>query len=408
MKKALFVAYGGAHVAMVVPVVEELRRRGTWDVVVLGLTTARAALDRAGIPSLGFKDLAGPGDAEALALGAELARAHHRDGVGVSREESTAYLGLSYADLRARVGADAAKRLLDERGRRAFLPLGPLHALIERSRPDVVVATNSPRSEEAALRAARARSVPAVCLVPFASPDLMERDTVSAHANVPGFADRTLVFSEDVRRWLLDRGHAPASVVVTGNPAFESLGDPSLPGRAAAWRRARGLDGRRLLLWASSPEPERPALIDEITRSLIAALDRHPDWHLLHRRHPSEAPPAAPYPPRAEAGDPKEPLDVLLHAADVVIVTVSTVGMEAALAGKPLVKARMSSMDAISPYEAMGVALPAPDLASLEDRVVRALADGPDARALADARRRYPPVAGASKRVADVLEALTS
>ncbi|MBI3855482.1 MAG: UDP-glycosyltransferase [Planctomycetes bacterium] len=406
MAKALFTAYGGAHVAMILPVLRELRRRGGWETSVLGLTTAGAVLDAAGIPFLGFKDLVRPGDEKALASGAELAGSHHTDGVGVSREESIAYLGLSYADLRERVGTDEARSRVAAIGRRAFLPLGPLRRVMERTTPDVVVTTNSPRSEEASIRVAKERGVPSVCMVPFAAPELIAQDTVSAHVREPGFADRVLVFGEDVRRWLVAQGRRPEEIVVTGNPAFENLGDPALPARAAGWRKQRGLDGRKLILWASSPEPARPALLEETLSALLAALPRHPDWHLIYRRHPSEPFLPVPLHERSSHSDGRDPLEVLLHAVDAVVVTVSTVGIEAALAGKPLVKVCLSRFDAISPYETMGIALPVRRIDELEGQVERALGDGPESKALAAARRRYPPVGDAARNVADVLEQL--
>lgn len=398
--------YGGAHVAMVIPVVRELARRGGWDTTVLGLTTAKGALDAAGIPSIGYKDLIRPEDREALALGRELARTHHTEGVGIEIEESVAYLGLCAADLRERVGVAEAERRIAAGGRRAFLPLGPLRRLMDRLRPELVVATNTPRSEEAAIRVARERSVPSACMVPFVTPDLFFHDTVSARPEEPGFADRVLVFSEDVRQWMIGKGRRPEEVVVTGNPAFESLGDPSLPVRAAAWRKERGLDGQRIVLWASSPEPAPSTLVEDVLKALLAALPRHPDWHLLYRPHPSETPLPLPSAAPASLSTRQDPLDVVLHAADAVIVTVSTVGMEAALAGRPLVKVCLSRHDAISPFEKMGIALPARRIDDLERQVLRGLEGGPESNALAAARRRYPPVADATRNVADVLERL--
>ena len=42
MRKVLFVCYGGGHVRMVLPVVRELQRRGGFQPLILGLTSARA------------------------------------------------------------------------------------------------------------------------------------------------------------------------------------------------------------------------------------------------------------------------------------------------------------------------------------------------------------------------------
>jgi hypothetical protein len=49
-------------------------------------------------------------------------------------------------------------------------------------------------------------------------------------------------------------------------------------------------------------------------------------------------------------------LHASIHASDEVVVTVSTVGVEASLAGKCVTQVRGSILDHLSPYIAMGIA----------------------------------------------------
>ena len=121
MKRVLFVGYGGGHVRMLLPVARLLRARGLAEPVFLGLTTARAEVEAAGFPCLGFTDFIGEGDAAALEQGRALASqlASH----AISFEESAAYLGLSYADLVREHGAERAAALPAAPGRQAFLPV---------------------------------------------------------------------------------------------------------------------------------------------------------------------------------------------------------------------------------------------------------------------------------------------
>jgi hypothetical protein len=77
------------------------------------------------------------------------------------------------------------------------------------------------------------------------------------------------------------------------------------------------------------------------------------------RRHPSEAlarevAQAGHARIRVSAAD--TPLHASIHASDEVIVTVSTVGVEASLAGKCVTQVRGSILDHLSPYVAMGIA----------------------------------------------------
>lgn len=400
MPKALFVTYGGGHVTMVVPVALDLQRRKGWEVQVLALTMARPAVDAAGLPALGFRDLIERGDEAALARGADLAAEHHQDGLGIPREESIAYLGLSYADLERQVGAEEAVRRFGELGRRAFLPFGPIQRLLDRIRPDVVIATDSPRSEEAALRLARKNGLPSVCIV-----SLFGLDWESVTLREPGYGDRVVVMSDWVRDNLIALGRRPAEIVVTGNPAFDRLNDPDLPRQGDALRAEKGWRDRKVILWASQPQPaqELPPRMMEL---LLAAVERHPDWHLVYRPHPNEPGLPVPSHPRVSVSPRTENLAVLLRAIDVAVVMTTTVGIEAALSGRPLVKVCLSPFDAYAPYEKMDLALPVRRLEELEASLAAALSDTPEARRMEEARNRFPPPGGAAGRVADVIAGL--
>ncbi len=402
MPTALAVTYGGGHVTMVIPVVTELRKRPDWEVRVLGLTMAAPALEAAGIAALGFRDLVTAGDADAVAKGAELAAQHHREGSGISREESNAYLGLSYADLESRVGIEEASRSFRELGRHAFLPLGPLERLLDRIRPDVVIATDSLRAEQAAICVARRRGIPSVCMV-----SLFGLDWDSVCLRQADYADRVTVMSTWVRDYLVSLGRRPGDVVVTGNPAFDRLGRPGLADRGASFRAERGWDGRKVVLWASQPQPAEE-LPPKILETLLRLVESHSDWHLVYRPHPNEPALALPPHARVSRSGREEDLGVLLHAVDVAVVMTTTVGIEAALVGRPLVKICLSPFDRYAPYERMQLALPVHRLEDLESRLAAALSDSPESRRLAEGRTRFPPPGGAAVRVADVIESLAS
>lgn len=406
MKKALFVSYGGGHVAMVIPVLRELQRRGGWTLTIMGLTTAGPSLTKAGFPCLGFRNLVLPEDAEALRIGEKLATGNHTEGLGIAPEESFAYLGLSYADLEKRVGAAEASRRYAQEGRRAFLPIGPMERLLDRTQPDVVVATNSPRSEEAVLRTSVRRKIPSLCIVDLLFPEGIYEDTINEFLAVSGYASRLAVFSEHLKRWLTDRGWTPEHIVATGNPAFDELADPGLTPRAEHLRRERGWTDKKVVLWASQPEPRDPELPHKILRTLLGIMVRHPEWHLIHRKHPSEPVQTGELPMNASRSDSRDELALQLSAIDAVVTMTSTVGIQGVVRNKPLVKIRLSQFDKTMPYEAMGVALPVDRLEDLEARLTEALSDGPEARALEEARRRLPRPGTAAAAVADIIESL--
>jgi hypothetical protein len=355
----LFVSYGGGHVKALLPVAERVHELGIAQPLYLALTTAAPLVKKSGLATLGFRDFLRPGDVRAREKGEALAAQLAVQ--ATDRDESIAYLGLSYTELEDRLGHAQAADRYRRYGRQAFLPLGILERAMQKHRPAVVIATNSPRAEQAAIQTAGALGIASVCLVDLFG--IWERDLLAQ----PGYATALCVLNEGVRRNLVDAGRPSSDIHVTGNPAFDSIHDPT---NQALGRRARGDLGwndLHVLLYASSPEPVSipgieasgdPAFPRSIEGELVRLVSANPTLALWIRRHPSEA-----VATEVDGGQlrirhatPEMPLHACIHGSDEVIVTVSTVGVEASLAGRPVTQVRGSILDHLSPYVAMGVA----------------------------------------------------
>jgi hypothetical protein len=406
MPKALFVTYGGGHVAMAIPAIQEMRRRG-WKTTVLGLTTAGKRLRAAGIPFLGFRDLLRPDDHRALAHGERLLKENHTINTDISTDESIAYLGLSYADLEDRVGIDEARRQYAEKKRHAFLPVGPLTRLIQSEKPDVVIATSSPRAERASILAAKELGIPSVVMM-----DLFGKEWDYFYD--PGYGDTTLVFAPIVFEDYLRRGRSPSNLIMTGNPSFDRLASPGFAEEGLKWRVQHGLSGKQVILWAATSMLTAEHRL-QVLRELSNCVTRNPDWTVLFRPHPSMGEFQGPFPPGCMLVDNRIDLAIHLHAADCVMVTISTCGIEAALLDKPVIKLRFVDpsysifdasyprMDALAPYEEMGIAAPVMRLEDLEPTIVSVLPGGSNAESLRLARRSLPSIGTATAKVADAI-----
>jgi hypothetical protein len=379
---------------MVLPLAQALQASGRVQVQVLGLTTAAGVVRAAGLPLLQFKDFVQPGDEAALARGRALT-ATLAD--VVDPEETAAYLGLSYADLEAEVGAAEAAARYARDGRQAFLPRRTLTRILRQLRPDLVVATNSPRAERAAIEAAGALAIPAVCVV-----DLFAIDEVRWIAQ-PGYASRVCVLNEAVRDFLLAAGRQPQEIIATGNPAFDALHAPELARQGAALRAAHGWQDKRVLLWPAQVEPALhpfdgttgdPALPDRALQALVAWTLAQPDAVLCVRPRGGQALPALPAHERIVLTGQDWPLPPLLHAVDLVVTLTSTVGLEGHLAGARLVQVLGSVFDQAMPLARFGIAdaaVPLEALPAALDRWSRA------------GRRSVQGEAGATARVLTVL-----
>lgn len=356
MKKVLFACYGSGHVRMVVPVANALREAGLAQVQVLGLTTAAPVVRAAGLPLVQFKDFLERGDDAALAKGRELAAAM---GPLDDPAESAAYLGLCHAELQAEVGADEARRRYAQLARQAFLPVRALERILRRLKPDLVVTTNSPRAERAAVIAARGLGIPAVCMV-----DLFAVDEVR-WIGAADYAQKVCVLNEGVREFLVAAGRRADQVVVTGNPAFDALLDPANARQGRELRQRHGWDGRRVVLWPSQSEPAihpfdgtpgDPRLPARVLEHLEQWVARNDDAVLCIRPRAGEPGPVLPAEGRVVITGQDWPLPPLLHAVDAVVTLTSTVGLEGHLCGARLVQVRGSVFESAMPLARFGVA----------------------------------------------------
>lgn len=357
MKTVLFVTYGSGHVRMVVPVARALAESGLARPVVLALTTAAPVVKAAGLELLQFADFLTADDEPALAYGRRLLA--DLKGPVADPEESVAYLGLCYAELVQDVGPAEAERLYLREGRQAFLPLKTLERMVAKVAPALVVSTNSPRSERAAITAAGRLGLPSVCMV-----DLFCLDEVKWIGDA-AYADRVCVLNESVRRFLVAAGRGNEQIVVTGNPAFDTLGDPVHVQKGRLLRQERQWNGKYVLLWPTQVEPAYhpfnglPGDVDLPARALASVIRwvlSRDDCVLCIRPRAGETLPAVPADPRLVFTGQETGLPALLQAVDLVVTLNSTVGLEGHLAGTALVQVLGSVFDDAMPLKAYGIA----------------------------------------------------
>lgn len=346
--RVLFVSYGGGHIGMVLPVVRELEvlLPGV-QCQLLALTTGHLKAKAVRQDTLGYKNFLYLVDADAArAWGERLSEGNTSP--DVPRDETIAYLGINYLDLIAQHGKAGAAELYRTQGRYGFRPLHFMRALMDALRPDAVVATNSPRSERAALDVAVERGLPAIGMVDLFG---LDTDTYVLHQPKPAW---TCVISEGVRQRLIARGFPADGVLVTGNPAFDGLFSAHNHERAQRFLVERGWQDLKPVLFAGHGEPQAhpatpvpvgqalPREIEAVLREFVRVRD---DLALVVRYHPSDWTqyPRLPDEFRIHFSEsPKEPIHPLILASQVVVVQTSTVGLESAVGGKPVISVENS------------------------------------------------------------------
>jgi hypothetical protein len=399
----LFVTYGNGHIAKVAPVAKALEAQGI-RCTVLALTLGYAQARRMGLEPTGYNDLLQLVDRDkALAYGARLiAENNHPD---VDEAESRAYLGINYLDWVEQYGEEEAARRYAQGGRRSFLPVRFMGKVIDHYRPDVVVSTSSPRSEQAAIEAAVARGVPSLTMLDvFANP----HDTYLHHEV---YADRITAPSPIAGEQLRRAGIDPARIRVTGCPAYDHLRERTHAAEGVALKRSLGWTALNVLLWAGSLEADAPGVPPEysgtglcelVETRLRAWVRGRSDVALIVRYHPTQY---HLYPDRGAqervyvSNPGKDPLRAQLEACDTVLVQTSTVGFEAAVMGKRVLNLAFSPTVIRTEYDfsKLGVA----EGVSSLDELTRVL-DRPRAP-LADVGGLPPPGDATSRVVAEII-----
>ena len=358
MKKVLFVTYGGGHVKMTAPVAKALADSGKARVVVLGLTTAAPQVRAANLDLIQFRDLIEEGDEIALAWGEHLAIGMVKNS-SVDHGETVAYLGLCFSELVEDMGLAAAQALFERNGRHAFLPVRTMERMLAQLMPDLVVTTNSPRAERAAVLAARRMGIPAVCMV-----DLFAKDEVG-WIGAKDYADSVCVLNDSVKKFLVAAGRESSQIHVTGNPNFDALCEPSLKTRGEALRRKRAWGKKNVILWPCVDEPAVHPFNGTVgqpeapTRALSALVDfvmLRADFVLCVRPRPGHPAPCLPADDRVLLTGQDWALPELLGAVDMVVAMNSTIAVEGYFAGVHVIKLLGSVFDEAMPLVEYGLA----------------------------------------------------
>lgn len=401
LKKVFIVFYGGGHVTMALPVINEFRNRGI-DVVPLALTTASGVLKRKGIQHKSILDYVDAKNSDVRKYGYEILDRHHTDGKGISKEASLAYLGSSLLDAVNLKGYDMAIEDYRQNGLNSFCAVELMKSILKKEKPDFVIATPSPRMEKAALKASYELDIPSLCMVDLFA--ILEMPWLKNQDN----GRYLTVFSEQVKKKLIDHGREPDRIFVTGNPAFDNLASAPEKYSASHYKSQKGIAGdKKIIFWADQPEPGREQ-IPKMYRERIAEICLGIDAQFVIRFHPSSTDETKEtIPAGAIVSFPDEDLHEALWACDVVMTFTSTVAMEALLLGKKVIICKGSQYDSLVEYSPEIGSYICDSFGSLEHSILLTLDDSNHAKVLAENRKKLPRPGEAASRICDLVETIS-
>jgi len=190
--------------------------------------------------------------------------------------------------------------------------------------------------------------------------------------------DRTAVFGEAARRYLIEEGsYAADSLVVTGSPKFDELLEAARRWDRDGLRETLGVaPDERLLVVASRYRGIRRThqSIGSAFPALVSAVERLERVRLVVKPHPAEPP--APYEAHIRAGgakrcrvlSPSANFLELLYAADALVTVESLAAVEALVLGRPVLILNMptNQRQLVERGAALGVAVGQDPVAAIE------------------------------------------
>lgn len=249
----------------------------------------------------------------------------------------------------------------------------------------------------AAVAACRAAGVPSVAVQHgILYPKYYSYRHEADEADCP-LPDRTALFGESARDFLLEKGrYPPGSLVVTGSPKFDELLRAARHWDRAELRRRFGAGPDEALLAVASRFRgirETHQSIGSAFRALVRAVEATPGVRCVVKPHPAEPPDAYARvvrelrASRVAVLGPGADLMELLHAADALATVESLSAVEALVLGRPVLVLNMPTNlgELVAGGAALGVAEdedPAPALRAV-------LLDAEARRRLGEARERY-------------------
>ena len=343
MKTIFFVVYGGGHILLVKDVIKTLIHQEGIRVRVLALTTAYPTAKEE-FPSeivrkvSDYTHLFDDCIDTVYALGLKYLSENHTDNCGIEKAESITYLGLSFYDLIQRHGEEEALALYDSKKRQAFLPISIIKKILVHEQADIVVATTSPKFEQASMIAGNDLGLKTLSIL----------DLFGELYPLP-IAQHIVCMNPLISDSLKAQGVTDSTYHHLGQPAIEATVKSVLALDRATVEESMGLSPKITLLYAT----QRPAcynsnfsissfldyeFLNDAMFSIVQRLHDQFDITVLLRIHPNEnlddfKPWLDKYPFVQLVND-KINLHESLAVTDILVTHSSTVGVEALLSGK--------------------------------------------------------------------------
>ena len=234
-KKILFVSYGGGHINIILPIYKKCKENG-FNADLIALTGAKLVTESQNIKSFGFIDFVEEKEKEKFRkFGEKIIDENYDQNSGIDREESIYYLGVNWSENLERYGEEKTKRLYKKIKRHSFLPINFFEKIIQKNNYKLVITTNSPKSERAALIAANRLNIKSIRIEDLFFDDILQIDlkekigkdfasSIGKYTVSPTKIFVMCQFTKELYKFkkkTLLLGTKESDIIVTGQPSFD-------------------------------------------------------------------------------------------------------------------------------------------------------------------------------------------
>lgn len=215
-KKNIFlVCYGGGHINIIEPIVDELIKNKNYNVKLLALTTAylkvKDKYDKNILKSISDYLFLFDENIDVIFQNAlKIFDENYNSSMGLSKIDILSYLGFSYSEAIEKLGEEKAYEEYEKIGRQSFLPINTIKKILDYEKVDLLITTNSPRFEKASLIAAKELNIKSIQIEDLFGDGLLEQN-----------ATYTIVMNELIKDKLIEKGFDKNTIFPLGQPAIE-------------------------------------------------------------------------------------------------------------------------------------------------------------------------------------------
>jgi UDP-N-acetylglucosamine 2-epimerase len=390
--------YGGGHTEIIKEVYKNLMNISDIEITILALTTSKYKFEQERIPCKLITDYYDKEeDKEIYKLGKEFCIKNNIDTL-IGKDETYLYHGYALYELEKKYSKEKIKEGFKKFGRAIFLPIQFMERVLKNENPNLVITTNSPRYEKAALIAAKNLDIMSLSIE-----DLFGVEYTQLTVDIANFFENInyntiygnyLCILTDEAKNNLNKEKVN-KVFVTGNPSFD--------------KTIKYFNNNKILLEKNSKvlcflTQNHPEKLD-ILEKLIEIVDKK-DFNLIVKIHPNESKEDYLKVVQSLTKNKEkifietENLYENILKSDIVVTIDSTAALEAAILGKPIIGKKNNQI----PFERIDIGIEYDDVSQIDECVEKLSKDRELRERLEKGRNLFRPRELAGEKIKKIIE----